>query len=78
MWPRRFQSGPDARALQACAGLALACAYSSSDEYEAELIRARRSAGVYGPRRHRSLVFAIAAMLAAAGGAAWLIAALAN
>ena len=66
MWPRRFQSGPDAGALQACAGLALACTYSSSDEYEAELIRARRSAGAYGPRRHRLLVLAIAAAVVAA------------
>jgi hypothetical protein len=32
----------------ACAGLALACAYSSSDEYEAEVIAVRRRAGAYG------------------------------
>ena len=59
MWHRRFQGHPDAGALQACAGLALACAYSSSDEYEAELIRARRSAGAYGPRRQRILILAV-------------------
>ena len=35
---RRLQNGSDAVALEACAGLALACAYSSSDEYEAELV----------------------------------------
>ena len=35
------------------AGAALACAYSSSAEFEAALIAARRAAGVYGPRRHR-------------------------
>jgi hypothetical protein len=35
------------------ARLALACAYSSSEEYEADVIRARRQAGVYGPRRHQ-------------------------
>ena len=74
MWHRRFQGRPDVGALQACAGLALACAYSSSDEYEAELIRTRRSAGVYGPRRHRTLMLAIGAALAVAV----LIAALAN
>jgi hypothetical protein len=66
MWHRRFQGHPDAGALQACAGLALACAYSSSDEYEAELIRARRSAGAYGPRRHRILVLALSTAVAVA------------
>jgi hypothetical protein len=33
------------------AGAALGCSYSSSAEYEAELIAVRRAAGVYGPRR---------------------------
>jgi hypothetical protein len=74
MWHRRFQGRPDAGVLQACAGLALACTYSSSDEYEAELIRARRSAGAYGPRRHRMAVLAALAAVAAV----LLIAALAN
>jgi len=35
------------------AGLALACNYSTSQEYEAELIAVRRAAGAYGPRRGR-------------------------
>ena len=35
----------------ACAGLALACAYSSSDEFEAEIIRKRRAA--YDGERQR-------------------------
>jgi hypothetical protein len=46
---------PDTLALNAHverAGSALACAYSSSDEFEAAVIRANRAAGVYGPRRH--------------------------
>jgi hypothetical protein len=30
------------------AGLALGCAYSSSDEYEAAIIAERRAAGAYG------------------------------
>jgi hypothetical protein len=47
---QRLQNGSDAVALEACAGLALACAYSSSDEYEAELIQVRRKAGAYGSR----------------------------
>jgi hypothetical protein len=37
------------------AGCAMACAYSSSDEFEAAVIRAKRAAGVYGWRRHRLL-----------------------
>jgi hypothetical protein len=31
------------------AGTALACLFSCSDEYEADLIRERRAAGAYGP-----------------------------
>ena len=60
----RLQNGSDAVALQASAGLALACAYSSSDEYEAELIQSRRKAGAYGSphRRQATIAFAAAAM----------------
>ena len=76
MWHRRFQGRPDAGALQACAGLALACTYSSSDEYEAELIRVRRSAGAYGPRRHRPLI--LAAAVCALAAAALITVALAD
>jgi hypothetical protein len=47
------------------AGAALACAYSSSAEYDAALIAERRAAGVYGPRRHRRQRLAIAAGIAA-------------
>lgn len=35
------------------AGVALACAYSSSAEYDAALIAERRAAGIYGPKRQR-------------------------
>jgi hypothetical protein len=61
---------PDAElmALEACAeraGTALACAYSSSAEFDAELIAARRAAGVYGPRRYRRQWLLVAAGLAA-------------
>ena len=35
------------------AGAALACAYSSSAEFDAALIAERRAAGVYGPKRFR-------------------------
>jgi len=61
----RLQNGSDAVAVEACAGLALACAYSSSDEYEAELIQARRKAGAYGSPHHRQALVALA--VAAAG-----------
>ena len=48
------------------AGAALACAFSNSAEFDAALIAARRAAGVYGPKRHRRQLLAIAAGLAAA------------
>lgn len=35
------------------AGTALACPFASSAEFEAATIRARRAAGIYGPKRHR-------------------------
>jgi hypothetical protein len=41
------------------AGAAMACRYSSSDEYEAALIAERRRAGAYDvPRRHRTILWA--------------------
>ncbi len=43
------------------AGAALACAYSSSAEFDAALIAERRAAGVYGPKRHRKQMLATAA-----------------
>ena len=56
MWHRqavdRFQA--EYLALQAMhAGSALACAYSSSDEFEAAVIRSKLDAGIYGPKRRR-------------------------
>jgi len=47
------------------AGAALACAYSSSAEFDSALIAARRAAGVYGPRRPRRPMLATAAGIAA-------------
>jgi len=35
------------------AGCAWACSYSSSDEFEAAVIRSKLDAGVYGPKRRR-------------------------
>jgi hypothetical protein len=47
------------------AGAALACAYSSSAEYDAALIAERRAAGVYRPKRYRRRKMAAAAGIAA-------------
>ena len=47
----------------ASAGLALACAYSSADEYEAAVITARRDAGAYGAKHSPTLIVAVTAML---------------
>ena len=58
MWhvPNPFRPQADALALEAQAaraGFALACPYSSSDEYEAAIIAQRRASGVYGPKRRQ-------------------------
>jgi hypothetical protein len=56
------------------AGQALACAYSTSAEYEAALIHARRAAGVYSwPRRRRQLVGMIALSAALIVGTFFLV-----
>lgn len=52
-------------AYAASAGAALACAYSSSAEFDAALIAQRRAAGVYGPRRYRKQRLATLAGIAA-------------
>ena len=48
------------------AGAALACAFSSSAEYDAALIAERRAAGVYGPKRRRKRMLVTAGGIAAA------------
>ena len=57
----------DSGALEvAGAGLALACSYSSSDEYEAAIIAERRAAGAYAPKRSvHPIWFAVAVAIAA-------------
>jgi hypothetical protein len=58
-------SNPNVLALEACAtraGFALGCAYSSSDEYEAEVIRSRRAAGAYAVSYHREFAMVAAAL----------------
>jgi hypothetical protein len=48
------------------AGAALACAYSTSAEFDAALIAQRRAAGLYGPKRHRKQMLVTVAGIAAA------------
>jgi hypothetical protein len=59
-------------ALEGCAesaGRALACAFSSSDEFEAALIAERRAEGRYGPRKYRKRKLMIGAAIFAAAAA---------
>jgi hypothetical protein len=63
------------RALEASAdraGMALACAFSSAEEFEADVIRARRNAGLIG-HRHIAGMRGLLAMTATAALAALLI-----
>ena len=55
------------------AGAALACAYSSSAEFDAALIAERRAAGVYGPRRQRRQMFMTIAGIGAGLGVIGLL-----
>jgi hypothetical protein len=66
-WSHSGNHEGDALALEAqaaCAGLALACTYSNSAEFDAALIADRRAAGVYGPRRYRRQVITVAGIAA--------------
>jgi hypothetical protein len=40
------------RAAAERAGTALACLFSTADEFEADIVRVRREQGAYGPPRH--------------------------
>jgi hypothetical protein len=54
--------------LEGCAegaGRALACIFSSSDEYEAALIAERRAEGRYGLRRRRAHLMLLGAVMLA-------------
>jgi hypothetical protein len=48
------------------AGSALACPFSSSAEFEAATIAAKRAAGIYGPKRHRRQLLIAAGIAVAA------------
>lgn len=55
--------------LEGCAdsaGRALACMFSSSDEFEAALIAERRAEGRYGPRKYRKQKLVACAAMALA------------
>ena len=57
------------RASAERAGMALACLFTSSDEYEADIIRERRASGAFRPRRtlrHRLRLGALIGALALA------------
>jgi hypothetical protein len=56
------------------AGMALACPFSGSADFEAAVIRAKRDAGVYGPKRRRRQL--LRAMLPALVIAAAVVAAI--
>ena len=64
------QTEIDLAALRASAdraGVALACVFASSDEYEAEIIRERRANGAFRPRwRHHLRLAALACGIALA------------
>jgi hypothetical protein len=53
------------RAAAERAGLALACLFSSSDEFEAEVIRAQRARGAFRPQRQVRQRLALAALIGA-------------
>jgi len=58
----------DLRALRVSAeraGMALACLFASSDEYEADIIRERRASGAFGPRRSLRRRLRVAALIGA-------------
>jgi hypothetical protein len=53
------------RASAERAGVALACLFASSAEYEADIIRERRAAGAFRPRRSLRHRLRLAAMIGA-------------
>ena len=53
------------RASAERAGMALACVFTCSEEYEADLIRERRAAGAFRPRRSLRHHLRLAALVGA-------------
>jgi hypothetical protein len=56
------------------AGSAMACAFSSSAEFEAAVIRSRLDAGVYGPKRRQRYVLCAGAATGMLIVLSWIIA----
>ena len=54
------------RAAAERAGTALACLFSTSDEFEAEVVRVRRAQGAFRPARRPLRFAALTGLLAAA------------
>ena len=79
MWRAMIPSGrgaDDLRALQLTAeraGLALACPFSSSDEFESAVVRSKLDAGIYGPKRQRRLMLYIVVAAAVLAIPFWII-----
>ena len=55
------------------AGCALGCPFSSSDEFEAAIIRTRLAAGIYGPKRRRRYALYAATTVSAIAVLAWMM-----
>jgi hypothetical protein len=55
------------------AGCALACPFSSSEEFEAAVIRSRREAGAYGRRHHWHYALYAGAASAVLAATLWMI-----
>jgi hypothetical protein len=76
MWHHARRLEADGHALEclvARAGAALACPYSTAEEFEAAVIRARREAGIYGPKRYRRFAAGTVATALALLLGFWLI-----
>jgi hypothetical protein len=55
------------------AGCALACPFASSDEFEAAVIRSKRAAGVYGPKRRQRHLLMVGLATAALAILLWMV-----
>ena len=78
MWQPWTPSRPraDMLALQVSAeraGCALACPFSSSDEFEAAIIRGKLDAGVYGPKRRRRYALYAGTAMSVLAVLAWMM-----
>lgn len=78
MWLLRtiFRPKPNVLALEANAeraGVAMACPFASSAEFDAAIIHAQRAAGVYGPKRQRRQLAGFAAAAALIALLIWIV-----